>query len=98
MWPWSVDHIQREEPTQVMVWRSACSALGWQEQTRSCAQELARADAPVLGGGSIPDFETHCQHSCPQAEWLHQRSGSVSLSSSKSAGSKAESPWRSSSR
>src|SRR6266566_5321917 len=38
-------------------------------------------------------FHTHCaitcQHSCPQAEWLHQRSGSCSASSSESVGSKA---------
>ena len=38
-------------------------------------------------------FQTHwlmiCQASCPQAAWLHQRSGSCSLSSSANAGSKA---------
>lgn len=38
-------------------------------------------------------FQTHwaitCQHSCPQAEELHHRSGSLSWSSSERAGSKA---------
>ncbi len=48
--------------------------------------ERRPAGAPVPGASFHTHCETTCQHSCPQAEWLHQRSGSISRSSSESAG------------
>ena len=75
-------HSQRQE-------RYVVEGVGEQEQTPSCGLGQDEAGAPVRVSGSGTHWAISCQHSCPQAEWLHQRSGSISWSSSESVGSKA---------
>src|SRR6266851_4237328 len=70
--------------------RDGCSLVS---DTAGANSVVRKGSGASLCPSSRRRFHTHCettcQHSCPQAEWLHQQSGSISRSSSESAGSKA---------
>jgi hypothetical protein len=57
-------------------------ASRWESRSppRWCAQASAPTGAPARVGYSGTHWLLMCQASCPQAAWLHQRSGSCSLS------------------